>query len=89
MSTLTSKATVLPPDDVDADEQRPLLEANRDEENALSANVHDAEKRIWRFVLWVSCSIPVILASVALGLFAKDFITSGDIHVSLPGVITV
>jgi len=74
MSTLRSKATVFPPDNVDADERRPLLEANRDEENTLNANVHNAEKRIWRFVLWVSCSIPVILSFVALGLFAKDFI---------------
>ena len=89
MSTLTSKTTALPQDDVDVDERRPLLEANRDEENTLGANVLNAEKRIWRFVLWVSCSIPVILLFVALGLFAKAFIKSGDVHVSLPGVITV
>ena len=89
MSTLTSKATALLPDDVDVDERRPLLEANRDEENTLGANIHNAEKRIWRFVLWVSCSIPVILSLVALGLFFKEFIKSGDVHVSISGVTTV
>jgi hypothetical protein len=87
MSTPTPKASLLPPDN-DTDERRPLLESSRDAENALTANVLDAEKRIWRFVRWVYCSVPVILSFVALGLFVKEFIKSGDVHVSLSGVIS-
>ena len=77
MSTTTS----VPP----ADERQPLLAGAADEEISVDSQSEDIpeEKPFSRQRWLLSYGAPVILFLVAVGLFIKAFIDSGDVHVSL------